>query len=165
MIPARANRLQLAAVLLVLLVLHFYLRPRLWGPRSSPDFLFVALMLFAMRSAPGPAALAGCLAGLIADSFTPARFGAGMLAHTVVAYLASWARGVFFADNLLVNAAFVAVGLWLRDFIVLLASGAGDRSFLTELAVYSPLEALSSALVTLIVLVGFREWFSIRLDA
>jgi rod shape-determining protein MreD len=164
MIPARANRLQLAAVLLLLVVLHFYVRPRLWGPRS-PDFLFVGLMLFAMRSTPGPAALAGCLVGLIADSFTPARFGAGMLAHTVVAYLASWARAVFFADNLLVNAAFVAVGLWLRDFIVLLGSGAGDRSFLTELALYSPLEALSSALVTLIVLVAFREWFSIRLDA
>jgi hypothetical protein len=88
-----------------------------------------------------------------------------VLAHTVVGYLASWARGVFFADNLLVNAAFVAVGLWLRDFIVLVASGAGDRSFLTELAVYSPLQAVSSALAMLIVLVAFREWFSIRLDA
>ena len=165
MIPARANRLQLAVVLVLLLVLHFYVRPRLWGPRASPDFLFVGMMLFAMRSGPGSAAVAGLITGLIADSFTPARFGAGMLAHTVVAYLASWARAVFFADNLLVNAAFVAIGLWLRDFIVLLASGAGDQSFLTVLAVYSPLQALSSALVTLIVLVGFREWFSIRLDA
>lgn len=165
MIPARANRLQLAVVLLLLLVLHFYVRPRLWGPRASPDFLFVGLMLFAMRSGPGVAALVGFGVGLIADSLTPARFGAGVLAHTVVGYLASWARGVFFADNLLVNAAFVAVGLWLRDFIVLVASGVGDRSFLAELAVYSPLQALSSALVMLIVLVGFREWFSIRLDA
>lgn len=165
MIPARANRLQLAAVLLLLLVLHFYIRPRLWGPRVSPDFLFMGLMLFAMRSGPGPAAAAGFLVGLIADSFTPARFGAGMLAHTLVAYLASWARAVFFADNLLVNAAFVAVGLWLRDFIVLLTSGPGDQSFLTELVVYSPLQALSSALAMLLVLVAFREWFSIRLDA
>ena len=104
MIPARANRLQLAAVLLLLLVLHFYVRPRLWGPRVSPDFLFIGLMLFAMRSGPGAAALAGFLVGLIADSLTPARFGAGALAHTVVGYLASWARAVFFADNLLVNA-------------------------------------------------------------
>jgi rod shape-determining protein MreD len=165
MIPARANRLQLAVVLLLLVVLHFYIRPRLWGPRASPDFLFVGLMLVALRSGPGPAALAGFIVGLIADTFTPARFGAGMLAHTVVGYLASWARSVFFAENLLVNAAFVAVGLWLRDFIVLLASGAGDQSFLTALAIYSPLQALSSALVTLIVMMAFREWFSIRLDA
>ena len=165
MIPARANRLQLAAVLLLLVVLHFYVRPRLWGSRSSPDFMFVALMLFAMRSTPGAAALAGFAVGLVADSLTPARFGAAALAHTVVGYLGSWARAVFFADNLLVNAAFVAGGLWVRDLIVLVVSGSGDRPMLTELAVYSPLQALTSALFALIVLVAFREWFSIRLDA
>ena len=165
MIPARANRLQLAAVLLLLVALHFYVRPRLWGPRVSPDFLFVGLMLFAMRSSAGASAVAGFLVGLAADALTPARFGAGALAHTVVAYLASWARAVFFADNLLVNAAFVAVGVWLRDFLVLVVSGSGDQSILTELAVYSPLQALSSALFALIVLLAFREWFAIRLDA
>jgi rod shape-determining protein MreD len=165
MIPARANRLQLAAVLLLLVALHFYVRPRLWGPRVSPDFLFVGLMLFAMRSSAGASAVAGFLVGLSADALTPARFGAGALAHTVVAYLASWARAVFFADNLLVNAAFVAVGVWLRDFLVLVVSGSGDQSILTELAVYSPLQALSSALFALIVLLAFREWFAIRLDA
>ena len=53
MIPARANRIQLAVVLLLLVTLHFYVRPRLWGPRVSPDFLLVGLMLFAMRSGPG----------------------------------------------------------------------------------------------------------------
>jgi len=165
MIHARASRLQLAGVLLLLVVLHFYLRPRLWGPRVSPDFLFVGLMLYAMRSGPGAAALAGFLVGLAADALTPARFGAGALAHTVVAYLASWGRAVFFADNLLVNAAFVAVGLWIRDLLVLAVSGTGDRPLLAELAVYSPLQALTSALLALLVLVVFREWFSIRLDA
>jgi rod shape-determining protein MreD len=165
MIPARANRLQLAAVLLLLVVLHFYLRPRLGSPRSSPDFLLIALTLFAMRNSPGPAALDGFVVGLVADSLSPARFGAAALAHTVVGYLASWARAVFFADNLLVNAAFVAAGVWLRDFIVLTVSGSGSGSFLTELALYSPLQALSSALFALIVLLVFREWFSLRLDA
>ena len=165
MIHARASRLQLAGVLLLLVVLHFYVRPRLWGPRVSPDFLFVGLMLYAMRSGPGAAALAGFLVGLAADALTPARFGAGALAHTVVAYLASWGRAVFFADNLLVNAAFVAVGLWIRDLLVLAVSGTGDRPLLAELAVYSPLQALTSALLALLVLVVFRDWFSIRLDA
>jgi rod shape-determining protein MreD len=165
MIPARANRIQLAVVLLLLVTLHFYVRPRLWGPRVSPDFLLVGLMLFAMRSGPGASAVAGFMVGLAADSLTPARFGAGALAHTVVAYVASWARAVFFADNLLVNAAFVAAGVWLRDFLVLVVSGSGDGSVLTELAVYSPLQALSSALFALVILLAFREWFSIRLDA
>ncbi len=118
-----------------------------------------------MRSPPGAAALAGFAIGLAADSLTPARFGAATLAHTVVGYLASWTRAVFFADNLLVNAAFVASGLWLRDLIVLAVSGSADRSLLTELAVYSPLQAVTSALFALLVLLAFREWFSIRLDA
>jgi rod shape-determining protein MreD len=165
MIPARANRLQLAVVLLILVVLHFYVRPRLWGPRTSPDFLFVALMLFAMRNGPGTSAVAGFVVGLASDALTPAHFGAGALAHTVVGYLASWARAVFFADNLLINAAFVAVGMWLRDFLVLVASESGNQPILTELVVYSPLQALSSAAFALVIFLAFREWFSIRLDA
>ncbi len=165
MIPARANRVQFAVVLLLLVALHFYVRPRLGGSRVSPDFLFVALMMFAMRSGAGASAVAGFVVGLSGDALTPARFGAGALAHTVVAYVASWTRAVFFADNLLVNAAFVAVGVWLRDVLVLAASGSGDRSVLTELVVYSPLQALSSALVALVILLAFREWFAIRLDA
>jgi rod shape-determining protein MreD len=165
MIPARANRLQFAVVLALLVVLHFYVRPRLWGPRVGPDFLFIALMLFAMRNGPGTSAVAGFLVGLAADALTPAKFGAGALAHTVVGYLASWTRAVFFADNPLVNAGFVAVGLWMRDLLVLAASGGGDRSLLAELALYSPLQALTTALFALLVLLLFREWFAIRLDA
>jgi rod shape-determining protein MreD len=145
-------------------VLHFYVRPRLGDPRVSPDFLFVGLMLFAMRSSPGVAAIAGFVVGLTADALTPAQFGAAALAHTVVAYLASWGRAVFFADNLLVNAAFVAVGLWIRDLLVLALSGSG-RPLVVELALYSPLQALTSALFALLVLLVFREWFAIRLDA
>jgi rod shape-determining protein MreD len=165
MIPARANRLQLTAVVLALVVLQFYLRPRLGDSRATPDFTFVALMLFAMRSGPGASALFGFVIGLAADALSPARFGAGALAHTVVGYFASWTRAVFFADNPLINAGFVAIGLWLRDLLVLAASGGGDRSLFTELAVYSPLQALTTALFALVVLVVFREWFSIRLDA
>jgi rod shape-determining protein MreD len=152
-------------VMLLLVVLQFYLRPRLWDARISPDFLLIALMLFAMRSSPGIAALAGFTVGLIADTLTPARFGAGALAHTLVAYFGSWGRSVFFADNILVNAAFVAAGLWMRDLIVLLASGTDHRVLLTELTLYSPLQALTTAGFSLIVLMTFRSMFSIRLDA
>jgi len=111
------------------------------------------------------AALAGFAVGLIADTLTPARFGAGALAHTLVGYLASWGRAVFFADNMLVNAGFVAAGLWLRDFIVLMASGTNHRQMLTELTLYSPLQALTTAGFALIVLITFRSMFSVRLDA
>jgi rod shape-determining protein MreD len=103
--------------------------------------------------------------GVIADTLTPARFGAAALAHTLVGYFASWGRAVFFADNMLVNAGFVAVGLWLRDFIVLMASGTDHRQMLTELTLYSPLQALTTAGFALVVLILFRSIFSVRLDA
>ena len=161
----RVSRVQLLLVMSLLVVLQFYVRPRLWDARISPDFLLIALMLFAMRSSPGLAALAGFAVGLIADTLTPARFGAAALAHTLVGYLASWGRAVFFADNILVNAGFVAVGLWLRDFIVLMASGTDHRQMFTELIFYSPLQALTTAGFALIVLITFRSMFSVRLDA
>jgi rod shape-determining protein MreD len=165
MSPPRVTRAQLLIVMLLMLVLQFYLRPRLGSPRVSPDFLLIALMLFAMRSGPGAGAVAGFLIGLIEDTLTPARFGAGALAHTLVGYFAAWGRAVFFADNMLVNAGFVAVGLWFRDLIVLVTSGTRHGQLLTELTIYSPLQALTTAGFALLLLVTFRAWFSIRLDA
>ena len=48
---------------------------------------------------------------------------------------------------------------------MLTVSGAGSGSFLAEVALYSPLQAITSALFALLILLAFREWFSIRLDA
>jgi rod shape-determining protein MreD len=161
----RVSWAQLLLVMTLLLVLQFYVRPRLWNARISPDFLLIALMLYAMRSGAGAGAVAGFAVGLIADTLTPARFGAGALAHTLVGYFAAWGRAVFFADNMLVNGAFVAVGLWFRDLIVLVMSGTDHRQLLTELTLYSPLQAITTAGFALLLLVTFRAWFSIRLDA
>src|SRR3954463_5432598 len=165
MSPQRVTRVQLLLLMLFLMTLQFYLRPRLGSARVSPDFLLIALMLFAMRSGPGAGAVAGFLVGLIEDTLTPARFGAGALAHTLVGYFASWGRAVFFADNMLVNAAFVAVGLWLRDLIVLVASETDHKQLFAQLTLYSPVQALTTAAFALVVLVTFRAIFSVRLDA
>ena len=164
MTASRANRIQLVLVMGLLVLLHFYLRPRLWSARVSPDFLLIALVFFAMRAGPGAGALAGFAVGIVTDALTPAAFGAGALAHTMVGYLAAWGRAVFFADNLLVNAAFVAVALWVRDLILLVASGTSYGRLLLELALSSPLQALSTAVFAVLVLAAFREWFAIRLD-
>ena len=111
-------------------------------------------MLFAMRSSPGSAALAGFCVGLIADSLTPARFGAAALAHTVVGYL-----GLVGAGGLLRRQPAGERRLRRRRRLAARLHRAGrerrrDRSFLTELALYSPLQALTSALFALIVLLG-----------
>jgi len=161
-VSPRRSRWPVVIVLGLLVALHFYVRPRLWPGRSAPDFLLLALLLFATRTRPGVAAVAGFLVGLATDILTPARFGAGALSHTVVGYLAAWGRAVFFPDNLLVNAGLFAGGVWFRTAILLLASGVTAQELGHTLAVWSPLQALSTALAGAIVVILFRVWHAIR---
>jgi rod shape-determining protein MreD len=164
MSAARARRIRFMLVMLLLVGLQFYVRPRLGNPRVAPDFLMLGLMIFAIRSRPGAAAFAGFLIGFASDALTPARFGAAMLANTLVGYAAAWGRAVFFADNLLVNAGFIAAGVWLRDLLVLVASGTGGKELVIQLGVWSPLLALSTAVTGVLVLGIFRDWLDIRLE-
>jgi rod shape-determining protein MreD len=164
MSPRRGEgRLFLGFVLLF--ALHFYVRPRVFDGRAAPDFLLCALMLVAVRSRPGWAAVAGFLVGLASDVLTPAAFGAGALAHTVVAYIAAWGRAVFFPDNLLVNAGLFAGGVWLRNAIVLPASATPPGQLSSGLLVWAPLQAVSTAAAGLLLLLLFRDWFAIRIEA
>lgn len=165
MIAIRADRGRLWLVLGLLVVLHFALRPRIGYPAVAPDFLLLALMLYAIRSRPGAAALAGFLVGLAGDAVVPARVGAGALAHTMVGYLAAWGRAVFFPDNLFINGLVIGVGVWLRNTIQLLASGPGAGGLTMQLLVWSPLQALTTALMAALVLVVFQRWLDIRLEA
>lgn len=165
MIQIRADRTRLWAVLGLLAVLHFSVRPRLGAPQVAPDFLMLALLLYAIRSRPGTAALAGFLVGLAGDALAPSRIGAGALAHTVVGYLAAWGRAVFFPDNLFVNGLVIAIGVWIRNAILLLASGPSAGSLTMALLVWSPLQALTTAITAALVLVLFQRWLDIRLEA
>ncbi len=160
----RRERYRLAAVLLLLAVLHFALRPFMGDFRSSPDLLLLALLVYAIRARPGQGAIAGFLVGLVVDSLTPVAFGAGMLAHTVVGYLAAWGKAVFFAENLLVNAGFFFVGTWVRDLLVLVAGRHLDlRAMAWQLVFWSPIKALTTAIVGVLVLMLFRRWLQIRI--
>jgi rod shape-determining protein MreD len=151
-------RYRLGAMLLLLVVLHFVLRPFLGDYRSAPDFLLLALLVFAVRARPGDAAIAGFVVGLLADSLTPVALGAGALAHTCVGYLAAWGKAVFFAESVPVSAGFFFLGTWLRDVLVLVAGGHMDHGALFwQLAVWSPVKALTTALVGAFVLVLLRR--------
>ncbi len=151
-----------APVLLV--VLQFTVRNRLNADRVAPDFLLLALLIYTIRARPGASAAAGFVIGLLGDALTPASFGAGALAHSIVGYLASRAKTVFFAENLLVNGGLFLAATWLRNFIVALASGklAGPQ-LVWELLVWSPVEGVTTAVTGVLVLVLFRQWLSIRL--
>ncbi|HKP30287.1 MAG TPA: rod shape-determining protein MreD [Gemmatimonadales bacterium] len=151
-------------VLAVLILLHFYLRPRLYAGRGAPDFLLLALLILAFRSRPGGAAIAGFLVGLVEDVLSPSRFGAAMLANTLVAYVAAWGRAVFFADNLLVNFGLFALGTWLRNLLVFLVSGVGVGAFLASVTMWGTLQALSTALAGTLVILAIRHRVDFRLE-
>ena len=154
----------LVAILLLLTTLHFVV-PGLFGDaRFTPDFLLLALLVYAIRARPGNAAIAGFAVGLVADSLTPAAFGAGALAYTAVAYLAAWGKAVFFAESLFVNTGFIFVGVWMRDLVVLLVGRPTDNTVLLwQLVFWSPLKALVTAVAGAITLVVFRRALEVRI--
>jgi rod shape-determining protein MreD len=163
--PRRARQYRFAAVLLLLGVLHFALRPWLGDPRTAPDFLLLALMVYAIRARPGNAAIAGFVVGLLSDALTPVAFGSGMLAYTLVGYLAAWGKAGFFAENIAVSGLFFFVGTVMRDLLVLLWGGQVHGSQLFwQLAVWSVLKGITTALVGVVVLFIFRGWLEVRIS-
>jgi rod shape-determining protein MreD len=159
----RGETLRFAFVIALLVGLQFSVRSRLGDERIAPDFLLLALLTFTIRARPGESAVAGFIVGLIGDALTPASFGAGALAHTIVGYLSSWAKAVFFAEKLLVTGGLFLAGTWLRNAILVLASGKFSGSQLTwELFVWSPLQGLTTAAAGIVMLVIFRQWLAVR---
>lgn len=151
-----SGAIRLAVAFLVLVVLHFSLRPAL-GWRAEIDFLLIAVLLAAVRLRPGAASLVGCLVGLVADSLTPNAFGAGALAMTIVGYLASWLKAVFFADNLALNGFFFFIGQWVYTIIYLLAAHQmRDMELLQQIVIWGPLSAAVTAAAGVVLLVLMR---------
>jgi rod shape-determining protein MreD len=161
----RTDKYRVLLVLAGLVVLHFTLRTRLGNDRVAPDFLLLALMIYTIRATPGKGAAAGFVVGLLRDALTPASFGAGALAHTLVGYLSSWSKAVFFAENIFVNGCVFFAGTWFRNLVVALASGrlkGGQLGW--ELLVWSPLQSLTTAVAGMFVLWLFGRWLAIRLS-
>lgn len=147
-------RITIAIVILILL--DFSVRPLL-GWRAEIDFRIIALLLAAVRLRPGSAALLGCIMGLVFDSLTPHAFGAGALAMTVVGYMASWLKAVFFADNLALNGFFFFAGRWAFAIVyVLAAHQANGVELVQQLLVWAPLSAAATAAAGVVLLVLLR---------
>lgn len=159
----KTDRYRYLLVLGTLVLLQFTVRERLGGDRIAPDFLLLALLIYTIRAQPGRGAAAGFVVGLLRDALTPASFGAGALAHTLVGYLSSWAKAVFFAENVFVNGCLFFAGTWLRNLAVLLASGRMQGAQLGwELLVWSPLQSFTTAAVGIVVLWLFGRWVALR---
>ncbi|HEY8062896.1 MAG TPA: rod shape-determining protein MreD [Gemmatimonadales bacterium] len=162
----KGDRMRVVVVMVLLLLLEFYLRPALVEiHHGAPDFMMLVLLLLAIRRSPGVAAVIGLTIGLVIDVLTPAHFGAGILASVLVGWGAAWGRSLFFADNLMVNAALFFIGTWVRDVLLLVFSGTSLKALPTEALVWAPLQSLSTAVVGVAVVIVFREWLAIRIEA
>jgi rod shape-determining protein MreD len=151
-----------AIVCIILIVLHYTLRPLL-GWRASIDFLLIALVFGAVRMRPAGAALYGFVLGIAADSLALGAFGAGALAATIVAFSASWLKAVFFADNLALNAFFLFVGKWLFDLVyVLMERRMHGVEMLMQIIVWSPLAAAVTAVAGAIAITMLRPILEVR---
>jgi rod shape-determining protein MreD len=151
-----AGLLRAIASFTLLVLLHYTLRPLL-GWRAPMDFLLLAVLLIAVRTRPGAAALLGFVVGTISDSLTPAAFGAGAAAMTIVGYSASWLKAVFFADNVALNAFFFFAGKWAFDIIYFVGERRlGGFELVQQLALWSPLSAAATAVAGVLLLVVMR---------
>jgi rod shape-determining protein MreD len=151
-----------AIVCLILIVLHYTLRPLL-GWRASIDFLLIALVFGAVRMRPAGAALYGFILGLAADSLALGAFGAGALAATIVGFSASWLKAVFFADNLALNGFFLFIGKWLFDVVyVLMEQRMHGSEMLMQIIVWSPLAAAVTAVAGVVAVALLRPILEVR---
>jgi rod shape-determining protein MreD len=148
--------LRAVVTFVILVLLHYTLRPLL-GWRAPMDFLLIALLLASIRVRPAIAALIGLAMGIVADSLTPESLGAAAVAMTIIGYLASWLKAVFFADNIALNAFFFFLGKWVFDVIYFVVEGRiGGIELLQQLLLWSPLSAAATAVAGIILLMIMR---------
>jgi rod shape-determining protein MreD len=144
------------ATFLILVLLHYTLRPLL-GWRAPMDFLILALLLAAIRVRPAAGALIGLALGIVSDSLTPDALGAGAIAMTIVGYLASWLKAVFFADNIALNAFFFFLGKWVFDLIYFIVEHRLlGIELVQQLLLWSPLSAAATAVAGVVLLFVMR---------
>ncbi len=157
-----SNAVRTAVVCLILIVLHYTLRPLL-GWRASIDFLVIALLFGSVRMRPGLAAVYGFALGLVSDSLAVSGFGAGALGMCAVGFAASWLKAVFFADNLALNGFFLFLGKWLFDLIYELAGHRlGGGELVMQIFVWSSLSAAVTALAGVFALMLVRPLMEVR---
>jgi rod shape-determining protein MreD len=148
--------LRLVLALLIVVLLHFTLRPLL-GWRAPIDFLVIAAMLAAVRLRPGVAALLGFVLGLTADALAPSAFGSAALALALVAYAASYLKAVYFADNAALSALFVFAGKWIFDLVYVVSERrVRGAELVVQVLLWSPLAATVTALTALFLFLALR---------
>jgi rod shape-determining protein MreD len=105
--------------IVLLLVLHFLLRPVLVSLPVAPHLLIGALLLATLRLSAGNAALLGFGLGILEAAMALEGMGTYALALTLVGYAGARSRDLLFADARFYVFGFLFLGTWLADVILL----------------------------------------------
>lgn len=152
-----ASRWALAALVIVLVALHFVFRVGFGLGERFPDLLVVAVLLAARQMRAGWAAGLGLLLGYLEGSVIPFSLGASAVALTVIGYLGARAREFLSSDGPISIALYLFTGKWLYELflyvVLMLDSQPGSASGLLLIA---PLAALYAAIAGVAALAAYR---------
>lgn len=141
----RAAAVRHAAVVTLLLVLHFLFRPVLTSWTVAPDLLTGAVLLGGLRLRAGAAAGLGFAAGLFEGSIALSGTGRIALVYTVLGYVTSRWRELFFGDVPLFVFAYLFVGCWVTRVVL---SATADFTIGWK---YAFLEAPAASVLTAVI--------------
>lgn len=113
------------AVVALLLLTYFLLRPWLTGLPVGPDLLIGGLLLAALHLRAGTAAVLGFVLGPLEAAMALGDPGMYALVLTITGYLAARSRDVLFADAPIFVLVYLFVGTWLARGALVLFGGGG----------------------------------------
>ena len=145
--------------ILLLIVLHLFLKVGLGIGFWAPDLLTIALLLSARRAPAGMAAGIGLAIGLIRDSVNLTTFGSDMVVMTLLGYLGSRTRDYFVGDSMFFLAIYLFLGKWLHDALYFVISRSiGVRDAFSTLLVEAPITAAYTAFCGLVAYSAYRAF-------
>ena len=145
--------------IVLLVVIHLFLKVGIGIGFWAPDLLTIALLLAARRLPAGWAAGTGLAIGLIRDSVNLTTFGSDMVVLTLLGYLGSRTRDYFVGDSMFFLAIYLFLGKWLHDALYFVVSRSiGVRDAFSSLVVEAPITAAYTALCGLVAYSAYRAF-------
>lgn len=138
-------RARWVGVVVVLVFLHFALRPIFTTWFASPNLLVCAVLLSARGVRPGTAAALGFGLGLLEDAVAVTYFGLSTAMLTLLGYAASRTRDLFLGEEPLFMGAYLFAGTWV--FEIVQAIPGGGSVFVHNALLRGPVSALLTAVV------------------
>ncbi|HUG02216.1 MAG TPA: rod shape-determining protein MreD [Longimicrobiales bacterium] len=128
-----------AAMVALLVGVHFVLRISLGFGESAPDLLTVALLLAARRLRPSVGAALGLVLGVLRDSLGVGSFGADGLAMTVIGWLGGRSRDWFEGGTPLFIGVYLTLGVWAHHILRTILGGVPVDSSIIGALVIGPI--------------------------